>query len=65
MAAPKNFGAAFFLQEHAAWTAAQRLEGSRFVMLQLYRLAAGGSRERLQMLSPPSVQPRSEMAHQR
>jgi hypothetical protein len=26
---------------------ARRLEGSRFVALQLYRLAAGGSRERL------------------
>jgi len=28
----------------------QRLEGSRFVRLQLYRLAAGGSRERLDAL---------------
>jgi len=28
---------------------ARRLEGSRFVTLQLYRLAAGGSRERLEV----------------
>jgi len=28
---------------------AQRLEGSRFVAWQLYRLAAGGSRERLEV----------------
>jgi hypothetical protein len=27
----------------------RRLEGSRFVALQLYRLAAGGSRERLEV----------------
>jgi hypothetical protein len=27
----------------------ERLEGSRFVALQLYRMAAGGSRERLDM----------------
>ena len=27
----------------------ERLEGSRFVALQLYRLAAGGSRERLEV----------------
>jgi hypothetical protein len=28
---------------------AQRLEGSRFAIWQLYRLAAGGSRERLEV----------------
>ena len=42
-------------QASADVISAPRLEGSRFVMLQLYGLAAGGSRERLQMLSPPSV----------
>jgi len=29
----------------------RRLEGSRFVALQLYRLAAGGSRERLERVA--------------
>ena len=34
---------------------AQRLEGSRFATWQLYRSAASGSRERLQMLPWPSA----------
>jgi hypothetical protein len=33
-----------------ARVATQRLEGSRFIILQLYRLAAGGSRERLHVM---------------
>jgi hypothetical protein len=33
--------------KHAAGRVTPRLEGSRFVAWQLYRLAAGGSRERL------------------
>jgi len=36
-------------------TKAQCLEGSRFAILQLCRLAASGSRERLEMLPRPSV----------
>jgi len=35
--------------KRAACRVARRLEGSRFVALQLYRLAAGGSRERLEV----------------
>jgi hypothetical protein len=35
--------------KHVAGRVAQRLEGSRFVTWQLYRLAAGGSRERLEV----------------
>ena len=35
--------------KRAADRAARRLEGSRFVAWQLYRLAAGGSRERLEV----------------
>jgi hypothetical protein len=33
-----------------ARVAAQRLEASRFITLQFYRLAAGGSRERLHVM---------------